>query len=83
MCSDLVAGGTLPRCVPFQFEYVSTTGLLLSIMESMNSLCTESAAGDTPRHSLHFSFSASLRYKLVSSKIVLCSYSKRERNQDR
>ena len=58
-----VAGGTPRRCVPFQFEYVSTTGLPLSIMESTNSLYTGSAAGDTPRHSVDFSFSASLRYK--------------------
>ena len=57
------AGGTPRRCVPFQFEYVSTTVLPLSIMELTNSFCTESAAGDTPRHSVDFSFSASLRYE--------------------
>ena len=63
MCTDFIAGGTLRRCVPFQFEYVSTTVLPLSIMEATNLLCTESAAGDTPRHSVHFSFSASLKVR--------------------
>ena len=56
-------GGTPRRCVPFQFEYVSTIVLPLSIMESTNLLCTESSARDTPRHSVDFSFSASLRYE--------------------
>ena len=41
LCTELVAGGT-PRCsVPFQFDYVSTTVVPLSIIESTNSLCTE------------------------------------------
>ena len=44
----------------FQFEYVSMTVLPLSIMESTNSLCTESAAGDTPHYSVHFSASPGL-----------------------
>ena len=42
---------------------VSTTVVPLSIIELTNSLCTESAAGDTPHHSVHFSFSTSLRYE--------------------
>ena len=44
LCTEFIAGGTPCRSVPFQFEYVSTTVLPLSIMESTNSLCTESAA---------------------------------------
>ena len=74
LCAGFVEGGVV--CVPSSlleklcvvvflsgFEYVSTTGLPLSIMESTNSLCTESATRDTPRHSVHFSFSASLSYE--------------------
>ena len=40
---------------------VSMTVVPLSIIESTNSLRTESTAGDTPCHAVHFSFSASLR----------------------
>ena len=60
LCAGFVEGGVvcvpsslleqLRVFVPFQFEYVSMTGLPLSIMESTNLLCTESAAGDTPHH---------------------------------
>ena len=65
--------------VPFQFGYISTTVVPLSIIESMNSLCTESTARDTPHHFAHFSFSASLRYESVKySKIAICSYSKHQ-----
>ena len=42
------------RSVPFQFEYVSTTVVPLSIMELTNSLCTESAARDIPDHVIPF-----------------------------
>ena len=60
---ESIAGGTQHRSVPFQFEYFSTTFVHLSIIESMNSLCTESTVGDTLCHSVDFCFSASLTYE--------------------
>ena len=58
-----IVWGTQCWSVSLLFEYVSTTVVSLLIIESMNSLCPKSAAGDTPHHSIHFSFSASLSYE--------------------
>ena len=75
LCAGFVEGGVV--CVPTSLleelrvdvylsslnNHVSTTVLPLSIMESTKLLCTESSARDTSRHSVDFSFSASLRYE--------------------
>ena len=63
LCMEFDAGGTPCHSVPFQFKYVSTTTVPLSIIVSTNSMWTEFTAGDTPRHSVHFSFSSSLWYQ--------------------
>ena len=62
LCAGFIEGGVV--CVPTKLlEELRVVVLPLSIMESTNLLCTESAARDIPHHSVHFSFSASLRYE--------------------
>ena len=73
VCTEFVEGGVVCvrnslleelRVVQFLSSLnVSTTVVPLLIIESTNSLWTESAAGDIPRHSVHFSFFTLLRYE--------------------